>query len=829
MRSGSHSYRIHRLSPGRRWPAPLCRRFRRRLRQPTGRENPNLSDADKVNQYLAWYLNGVTPNSDYSPNRDPDRTLNFSGPLKKLLPLESQNAIRSEVVTGPVGKQYHNYIVGCREQFDVLKTFTDGVQSVFKSAALASQAWRIPRVINNLYQAYTSHPDQLATLVATNAQVLLSNETNFLRIESVYQQAGLDQFAEDYAAVASAGKSLLESLNNLINDYALQHAISCTKSNDIQRLTDFRDNLPPDPQKYSSFGKYWHDYVNWLGSANLPFGLGSINVPWLPDFWAELFQNIPFSSLEDTVGEATISLPSASSQEIINPKLTIKKADSRLYFPHLKSVNALSTILANIFRPQPQPVSLSQEIAEHQGLDDFTLVQNKTTKNTEIRDNQPAPGPLYVSGQCDISDVRLLPAGDSLYGQQITARLAYTQKFRYTPTSGLPSGARCLPSNPNACQSKKCQQTGEDSESYKCTDPEPVRLPTTGRVSVFTKTPLIKNIYSTLISAPDSLLKRFVSQDSQSEIKPIESAVPAASGPLFFSGIGSLFDQLLGSSLANLNLQRLLRPLSTSISSPPLSPTGTCTDAAKPSTAACQTPAGPVRLYKSYCFASTEAQKLIENAAAWAGIPPEILGAILSIEGVKSSNELFRFSNADIIKYSQNGSYDPFYCSPNQCGAMGPAQILTDLGVQPSCSQAAGNNEWAKFGDAVVRACVAPSGYAPNPANLRDNVYAAALLIKDKSNTVSANSRNWSKALVYETARRYYGSCAPLPHSRLADLKEANFCLSPNLPEYSVPPLGYCDYVWYYYSRREYGSVNLTPAPSPSDTALPNPRHPTPQ
>src|SRR4030042_3597086 len=49
--------------------------------------NDLISDATKLNEYVSWYLNGVNNRAEYGNTKSTDyETVNFSGPLHKLLP-----------------------------------------------------------------------------------------------------------------------------------------------------------------------------------------------------------------------------------------------------------------------------------------------------------------------------------------------------------------------------------------------------------------------------------------------------------------------------------------------------------------------------------------------------------------------------------------------------------------------------------------------------------------------------------------------------------------------------------------------------------------------
>lgn len=76
-----------------------------------------LDDAEKTNEYVSWYLNGVINRAEYAylntgDEEDIRRIIDFSGPLNKLLPWEVQAQERIETIK-KAKKTRHNQIVGC--------------------------------------------------------------------------------------------------------------------------------------------------------------------------------------------------------------------------------------------------------------------------------------------------------------------------------------------------------------------------------------------------------------------------------------------------------------------------------------------------------------------------------------------------------------------------------------------------------------------------------------------------------------------------------------------------------------------------------------------
>lgn len=99
-----------------------------------------IDDAQKMNEYLSWYLNGVNNRAEYSPisgqdEEDMRKIIDFSGPINKLLSLDSLTKRRIGVIKSVDGTSYdkvgspvvqltgntgteseverHNQIVGC--------------------------------------------------------------------------------------------------------------------------------------------------------------------------------------------------------------------------------------------------------------------------------------------------------------------------------------------------------------------------------------------------------------------------------------------------------------------------------------------------------------------------------------------------------------------------------------------------------------------------------------------------------------------------------------------------------------------------------------------
>lgn len=82
-------------------------------------QDQNLTDEQRVNEYLSWYLSGVPQVGDQvtlDPKKpeDIDRMVNFSGPIRKLLPYDLSNLAKAKIVEAQP-ENIHNYIVGNKD------------------------------------------------------------------------------------------------------------------------------------------------------------------------------------------------------------------------------------------------------------------------------------------------------------------------------------------------------------------------------------------------------------------------------------------------------------------------------------------------------------------------------------------------------------------------------------------------------------------------------------------------------------------------------------------------------------------------------------------
>ncbi len=205
-------------------------------------QQESLDDVTKVNEYISWYLNGVTNRAEYGDNKNTDyETVNLSGPLKKLLPSIIQEAERIKTVENVSLNKNHDQIVVCGQE------------------------------------------EVLGILGKTKPH-------------ECYEGDGTPAKADVYRLVTGNGDggwdgdlSIFRSLTNF------------TFGSDA-----WSKRIPPLPWDFESDVLYKKAYNEWKGKfcVILPiFGLQCIDNPLVANKWAELFPYIPLSTTEDSLGK----------------------------------------------------------------------------------------------------------------------------------------------------------------------------------------------------------------------------------------------------------------------------------------------------------------------------------------------------------------------------------------------------------------------------------------------------------------------------------------------------------------------------------------------
>lgn len=573
-----------------------------------------LTDAQKVNEYVSWYLNGVTNKAEYTfldseKKEDLDKIINFSGPLKKLLPEKIQREARVDTIKS-AKETRHDQIVGC----------VYNLRGLFK--------------VGQIVECYPKTPE----------------------------------------------KSYV-------------------------RLSDWQKNnhMPPNEEDYKKFSDYWTDYKRWRGKSCitiLGFNL-CIDNPLKPNYWGNLFQNIPFSSTEDRKGRVMIDNISSATQDSSKIKVTkvnfSNQTPAELFFSHMQETDELGEILQGTY---------AQKGADLTG----------------------APTGIDPA-KCDVVDVRS-NSGDDLFAGQISGKLSYDASFtcEFNPQPcKICSSSLCIPTNiPNCSPSQN-----ECESNANCRAPIP-NLATDQTckkdiyISLSTKsdTPNIENIWSRLVAGPSSVFKRIFPKLGTyiGSIKDIPGSTAISySGPgidentdLKLPHIGGISEYFLKGIQTMLRPKGYGEPISFGEES-----TGTCGAMPNLPTAngACKlasTSIGNITLPPTMI-------NIVEAASQSYNVPPGLILGIMYGEGAFNAGG-YDWTEDNVKKWSLGCASMP-NCSPGSFPSTGVVPFFEDY--------------WNNLKDAVK---VVDPNRKTNPCNLLDATFALAKDLNQSQNGSGAFS-----------------------------------------------------------------------------------------
>lgn len=407
-------------------------------------QEKDLSDAEKVNEYVSWYLNGIINRAEYpfldpTDEEDISKIVDFSGPLKKLLPWDEQVRKRIKTIERAVGKDVNK---------DGQTENQDRHDQVFACT------FGIPIKLFGIWE------------VARAAQI----------------------------PVPCYDKSFLSLAADFFD------------LRDEKRLSEWRNHLPPLAEDFDNFQDYWVEYKKWRGErcvvAEVP---GFVPVvggkkfvycfddPTKPNYWANLFPYIPFSSTEDRVGQVEVSSVgiSANSEDIVISDVALTgQSPAELFFAHMQESNELADLLQQTYVPKDNP-------------------------------REGPPVGVYATKYCDIAQIRSNP-GDNLFAGEISGTLSYTAEFTcdFEVFSSPPATncnlfvGQCVTSEWSCDYSygqMDCPQ-GFECKVNCSPPPQDCTKKFNVNLSVITKTPKADELWSRLVAGPSSAFKRIYPQ-----------------------------------------------------------------------------------------------------------------------------------------------------------------------------------------------------------------------------------------------------------------------------------------------------------------------------
>jgi hypothetical protein len=435
-------------------------------------EPDQLTEPQKVNNYVSWYLNGVNNRAEYAPldvskNCIGETTqiagvcldTDASGTCIQPILLPALSSIPNPILTpdgvAPCGGAKSccvNELVG--DTVDILgrEKLTNYSGPINKLLPQEVQQQARAQTVKNVAETGDIRHDQIVGC------------TYGIPIP------GLGQIGA-FPGPCYFESGILTTITSLLGIKRAYH------------LSEWSTHLPPIRSEFSDYAQYEMAYRTWRGEACIGIPLpGSIPIiggktvvlcgdnPLNPNFWSNLYQNIPLSSTEDLTGGVAIdeeSIPtSQTSGEVSLTNIAFNnQIPSTLFFSHMAETNGLANLLQNTF------VSSDQ-------------TQNKMADPTDVS----------TTACCSTVEVRS-NKGDNLFATPIEGDLVYDAAF--------------------SCNFKTRDQQIADGDCtlipivnvYIC-PPQSCTVNISITLTTLSGTPKVDDIWSQTVAGPQSIFKR---------------------------------------------------------------------------------------------------------------------------------------------------------------------------------------------------------------------------------------------------------------------------------------------------------------------------------
>lgn len=414
-------------------------------------QNDDIPDTQKVNEYVSWYLNGITGRAEYAfldPDNEKDRRkiIDFSGPIKKLLPWYQQTLLRNTTIEN-AGVTQFNQIIACGYGLEI---------------PIVSD------VLNLHHLGFSPGPCYGFETIP----IVLEKETLRLADWKDHKAPLPDEY---------------KTFTDWWLAYRRWRGRFCGKITLPKEITIGIPGLAtvsiPIPGGGTSFSLCVNDPANVLK----------------PDFWAFYFPNIPFSSTEDRKGDVETSTvgvqPEQNGVEISNVRFSNQKP-AELFFAHMAETNELASILQETFVPEELPMfGPTSQVFPSKYCD---LVNIRTNPGDDLYAGEIGGTLSYTADfSCDFKISQAVPSPSPSHdcqalfnGSCVETNWTCQSEFGTADCStGYKCGRECVP--PPTSQSIS-----------ECTKDIYVSL------SLITKTPLADKVWSKLVAGNSAVFKR---------------------------------------------------------------------------------------------------------------------------------------------------------------------------------------------------------------------------------------------------------------------------------------------------------------------------------
>ncbi len=392
--------------------------------------NDTLDDANKVNEYLSWYLTGTTDKAEYGTT-NPDKIVDYSGPIKKLLPSIIQDAQRIQTI-----KYLNTSETYANDELPQNPRGPRGATTVTDVAIIHNQIVvcaknslpNLPKWLRDLLG--------LPTIGVQRPVECYPNGGGAKADGDVYRLNGWKENSSFAAWVSAAGTALQQIIPVSLINQAL---------NDIANR--WPKNYPPLPWAdkngipFVSNLAYQKAYNEWRGNICIynPTPLFSPLIcasawPILNNPYADLYKYVPLSNTVDKGAKQMITgvgIKGLQGTELVLQPVAYEIIhEPILYFPHTAEVSEASDFLNKTYIPKEgtssDPVPGTTE-----------TVNDPITGQCRIVDLRTNPGDyLFPEVKPDVSEVNVHV--NSYTVTRIPCKDVTTTRTQIDPATGLP-------------------------------------------------------------------------------------------------------------------------------------------------------------------------------------------------------------------------------------------------------------------------------------------------------------------------------------------------------------------------------------------------------
>jgi hypothetical protein len=374
-----------------------------------------MDEGTKVNNYLAWYLGGTNANAEQGPGSE-SMSVNFAGPVKKLLPGVIQDAARvraidlaftsttstdEETQETKEEMESHNQIVVCAKQGE--GGFLGWIKDLFNVG------------VSRPVPCYTEEGSMTAT-EAVNAGISAGAVGPAIGGKAQGDVMRLGDWNGELSIANAAGNALV---SGALNFFELVFPFVSTSALQESIGDHYNFRKPPLPwddgtgEPFASDVLYQKAYYEWRGQTCviLPVmnRLACFENFLVPNKYADLFPYVPLVNTSDKKGSQMLTGTGfrAPRAEIVSSTYVIQH-NPALWVPHTAETYELSELLKTTYKSGlAKDAMMSPEEALAQGIPPSVFQQ------ANVRSEIPAD--VENNRACRVIDSRSNPGDDTTF------------------------------------------------------------------------------------------------------------------------------------------------------------------------------------------------------------------------------------------------------------------------------------------------------------------------------------------------------------------------------------------------------------------------------